>query len=96
MKTDLKLADVFGSAFVEETKAALPMISEALQFHLIRWIVSEVAAFIYRLTPERQDIWSCSRCIVAEELGECCQMIHTVCSGEHERFCISGDSVRPL
>ncbi len=96
MDNSIKLADVFGEGFVAEIKKNLPIQNEVMQYHVTQWVVNEVALFIHRQAPDTQDSFLCSKGIVLQELGECCQMIHTVCAGEHEGFCIYSDSVRPL
>lgn len=96
MTDSIKLTDVFGESFVADIKKNLPLLNEVMQYHVTQWVVSEVALFIHRQAPDTKDNFRCSKDIVFRELGECCQMIHTVCKGEHYGFCIYSDSVRPL
>ena len=96
MSDSIKLADVFGEGFVADIKKNLPTRNEVMQYHVTQWVVNEVVLFIHRQAPDTQDSFRRSKDIVLQELGECCQMIHTVCEGEHEGFCIYSDSVHPL
>ena len=44
MKKSIELVDVFGLSFVEEAKKTYPTLSEVMQYHLTRWIITEVVS----------------------------------------------------
>ena len=96
MKKSIELADVFGASFVEEAKRAYPTLNEVMQYHLTWWIITEVAYYLNTQASGSTDIYCDSKGIVLRELGDCCQMIHTVCEEEHQMYRISEGTVCPL
>ena len=93
MNKAIKLEDVFGKEYVEELKKELPKANEAMQYHFIQGMKIEIALYIMEHIPGSQYSLRDSKDILLRELGDCCQMIHTVCEGEPAAFHILGDKV---
>ena len=94
MNGSITLSTVLGETFFEEVKKELPKLTETMQFHIIQWIIREVALFIENSFPEASNSIDDSKDIVLRELGDCCSLIQIVCKGDYERVYIDSDNVR--